>query len=98
MMPIRLILVALTAALLTACAAAPGPVSYLLDAEARPTGVLSGEPLGLREIELPLIALTLMSTRGNQIKAAEVLGINRNTLRKKIRELDIPVTRGKKLM
>lgn len=52
----------------------------------------------LREIELPLIALTLMSTRGNQIKAAEVLGINRNTLRKKIRELDIPVTRGKKLM
>ena len=56
MMPIRLILVALTAALLTACAAAPGPVSYLLDAEARPTGVLSGEPLGLREIELPLYA------------------------------------------
>lgn len=52
----------------------------------------------LREVELPLIALTLMSTRGNQLKAAEVLGINRNTLRKKIRELDIPVTRGKKLM
>ncbi|MEL7464616.1 MAG: nitrogen regulation protein NR(I) [Pseudomonadota bacterium] len=52
----------------------------------------------LREIELPLIALTLMSTRGNQLKAADVLGINRNTLRKKIRELDIPVTRGKKLM
>ena len=52
----------------------------------------------LREVELPLIALTLMSTRGNQLKAADVLGINRNTLRKKIRELDIPVTRGKKLM
>jgi two-component system nitrogen regulation response regulator GlnG len=52
----------------------------------------------LREVELPLIALTLSATRGNQIKAAEVLGINRNTLRKRIRELDIPVTRGKKLM
>ncbi|MEM7423127.1 MAG: nitrogen regulation protein NR(I) [Pseudomonadota bacterium] len=52
----------------------------------------------LREIELPLIALTLSATRGNQLKAAELLGINRNTLRKKIRELDIPVTRGKKLM
>ncbi|MFV0472800.1 MAG: nitrogen regulation protein NR(I) [Pikeienuella sp.] len=52
----------------------------------------------VKEVELPLIALTLMSTRGNQIKAAEVLGINRNTLRKKIRELDIPITRGKKMM
>lgn len=52
----------------------------------------------LREIELPLIALTLSATRGNQLKAAELLGINRNTLRKKIRELDIPVTRGKTLM
>jgi two-component system nitrogen regulation response regulator GlnG len=52
----------------------------------------------LREIELPLIALTLSATRGNQVKAAELLGINRNTLRKKIRDLDIPVTRGKRLM
>lgn len=52
----------------------------------------------LKEVELPLIALTLMITRGNQLKAADVLGINRNTLRKKIRELDIPVTRSKKLM
>jgi two-component system nitrogen regulation response regulator GlnG len=52
----------------------------------------------LREVELPLIALTLATTRGNQLKAADLLGINRNTLRKKIRELDIPVTRGKKLM
>jgi len=48
----------------------------------------------LREIERPLIALTLAATRGNQIKAARVLGINRNTLRKKIRELDIDVIRG----
>ncbi|MDT8343271.1 MAG: nitrogen regulation protein NR(I), partial [Thermohalobaculum sp.] len=52
----------------------------------------------LREVELPLIALTLSATRGNQLKASDLLGINRNTLRKKIRELDIPVTRGKKLM
>jgi two-component system nitrogen regulation response regulator GlnG len=50
----------------------------------------------LREIERPLIVATLIATRGNQIKAAYVLGLNRNTLRKKIRELDIPVVRGLK--
>src|SRR2546421_2523850 len=48
----------------------------------------------LREIERPLIVATLGATRGNQIKAAHLLGLNRNTLRKKIRELDIPVGRG----
>jgi two-component system nitrogen regulation response regulator GlnG len=48
----------------------------------------------LREIERPLIALTLDATRGNQIRAAELLGVNRNTLRKKIRELDIKVVRS----
>jgi len=52
----------------------------------------------LREVEMPLIALALSATRGNQVRTAELLGINRNTLRKKIRELDIPVTRGKKLV
>lgn len=55
-MAFRLILTLLTAVTLTACALAPGPVSYLLDAEARPTGALSGEPIGLREIDLPLYA------------------------------------------
>ena len=52
----------------------------------------------LREVELPLIALSLSATRGNQIRTAELLGINRNTLRKKIRDLDIQVTRTKKMM
>jgi two-component system nitrogen regulation response regulator GlnG len=50
----------------------------------------------LREVERPLILLTLAATRGNQIKAAQLLGLNRNTLRKKIRELDIQVVRGLK--
>ena len=50
----------------------------------------------LVEMERPLIALTLIATRGNQIKAAQVLGLNHNTLRKKIRELDIQVMRGLK--
>ena len=48
----------------------------------------------LREIERPLIQLTLGATRGNQLRAAELLGLNRNTLRKKIRELEIDVGRG----
>ena len=50
----------------------------------------------LREIERPLIQLTLGATRGNQLKAAQLLGLNRNTLRKKIRELDIEVGRSLK--
>ncbi|MBL4800803.1 MAG: nitrogen regulation protein NR(I) [Emcibacter sp.] len=48
----------------------------------------------LREFEKPLIENTLAATRGNQIKAAELLGVNRNTLRKKIRDLDIDVRKG----
>lgn len=47
----------------------------------------------LREVEPPLIAAALASCRGNQIRAAEMLGLNRNTLRKKIRELDMQVVR-----
>ncbi len=50
----------------------------------------------VREVERPLITLTLQATRGNQVKAAEILGLNRNTLRKKIRDLGIPVIRGGK--
>ena len=48
----------------------------------------------LAEVERPLIRMTLAATRGNQIKAAAMLGLNRNTLRKKIRDLEIPVVRG----
>jgi len=47
----------------------------------------------LREIERPLLALSLQATRGNQIRAAELLGLNRNTLRKKLRELDLQPSR-----
>ena len=50
----------------------------------------------IREVERPLIELSLAATRGNQIRAANLLGLNRNTLRKKIRELDIRVVRGLK--
>ncbi len=50
----------------------------------------------LREIERPLIELTLAATLGNQIRASRLLGLNRNTLRKKIRDLDIQVIRGLK--
>jgi len=52
----------------------------------------------LREIEAPLIEIALDATGGNQAKCADLLGINRNTLRKKITDLDIRVTRRRKLM
>ncbi len=52
----------------------------------------------LREVELPLIEIALEATGGNQAKCADLLGINRNTLRKKITDLDIRVTRRRKLM
>jgi two-component system nitrogen regulation response regulator GlnG len=47
----------------------------------------------VREVELPLLSAALAATRGNQIRAADLLGVNRNTLRKKIRDLDIQVVR-----
>ncbi len=45
----------------------------------------------IAQVEKPLIELTLEYTSGNQLKAADVLGINRNTLRKKITDLKIAV-------
>ncbi|MFC5738748.1 two-component system nitrogen regulation response regulator GlnG [Rhodobacter sp. 140A] len=52
----------------------------------------------LREMEAPLIEIALDATGGNQARCADLLGINRNTLRKKITDLDIQVTRRRKLM
>ena len=52
-------------------------------------------PMLIAAVERPLILLTLRETKGNQIQAAELLGLNRNTLRKKILDLDIPVKRAK---
>lgn len=52
----------------------------------------------LHEIEAPLIDIALEYTGGNQARCADLLGINRNTLRKKTNELDIRVTRRRKLM
>ena len=57
-----------------------------------PAGGLHGRIV--RQVERPLIEKVLAATRGNQLKAAALLGLNRNTLRKKIRELDIEVMRG----
>ncbi|MBN2742220.1 MAG: response regulator [Rhodobacteraceae bacterium] len=52
----------------------------------------------LKEMEAPLLEIALDATGGNQARCADLLGINRNTLRKKITDLDIQVTRRRKLM
>lgn len=52
-------------------------------------------PMLINAIERPLITRALQETKGNQIQAAELLGLNRNTLRKKIHELHIPVKRSR---
>ncbi len=49
----------------------------------------------IREFEKPLITLALKETQGNQIQAAQLLGMNRNTLRKKMKELKISVIKNK---
>ena len=69
--------------------------SYFAD---QPDGV---PPAGLydrvlEEVERPLIQLTLAATRGNQVRAAEILGLNRNTLRKKISDLGVEMQRGRR--
>jgi two-component system nitrogen regulation response regulator GlnG len=69
--------------------------SYFAD---QPDGV---PPIGLydrvlEEVERPLIQLTLSATRGNQVRAAEILGLNRNTLRKKIQDLGVEISRGRR--
>jgi two-component system, NtrC family, nitrogen regulation response regulator GlnG len=47
----------------------------------------------LREVEFPLVSASLAATRANQIRAADLLGVNRNRLRKKIRNLDFQLVR-----
>jgi two-component system, NtrC family, nitrogen regulation response regulator GlnG len=90
----------------TAQASQPQRLAHAIEAHLKRYFDLHGDTLPpnglydriLKEMELPLIALALAATRGNQVRTAELLGINRNTLRKKIRDLDIRVTRGKKMM
>lgn len=50
----------------------------------------------IKAVERPLLVRVLGETNGNQIQAAELLGLNRNTLRKKIKEFKIPVMRERK--
>lgn len=52
-------------------------------------------PTFIRAVERPLIELALQETNGNQMQAARLLGVNRNTLRKKIKEFSISVDRCK---
>jgi two-component system nitrogen regulation response regulator GlnG len=47
----------------------------------------------IREVEAPLISAALAATNGNQIKAAELLGMNRNTLRARVRDLGIRIVK-----
>ncbi len=83
-----------------------GPATLSQLVEQKLAGYFADQPDGippaglydrvLEEVERPLIQLTLTATRGNQVRAAEILGLNRNTLRKKIHELGVEMTRGRR--
>jgi len=83
-----------------------GPVTLATLIERHLAGYFADQPDGappaglydrvLHELERPLIRLTLTATRGNQVRAAEILGLNRNTLRKKIQDLGVETARGKR--
>lgn len=51
----------------------------------------------LQEVETPLIRIALEECGGNQLRAAELLGLNRNTLRKKMKDLGLIAVRGRKV-
>ena len=63
----------------------------LIDLVDRLGGLEQGDiyAMVMQRVEKPLITLVLRKTEGNQVRAAGLLGINRNTLRKKIKELGI---------
>jgi two-component system nitrogen regulation response regulator GlnG len=63
----------------------------LADLVERMGGLETGDiyDMVIQRVEKPLITLVLRKTEGNQVRAAGLLGINRNTLRKKIKELGI---------
>jgi two-component system nitrogen regulation response regulator GlnG len=83
-----------------------GPVTLATLVERHLGGYFAEQPDGLppvglydrvlEEVERPLIQLTLTATRGNQVRAAEILGLNRNTLRKKIQDLGVEMSRGRR--
>lgn len=83
-----------------------GPLTLSMLVERHLAGNFADQPDGvpaaglydrvLQEVERPLIQLTLSATRGNQVRAAEILGLNRNTLRKKIQDLGVEMTRGRR--
>jgi two-component system nitrogen regulation response regulator GlnG len=85
---------------------AAGPVTLSTLIEHHLASYFAGQPEGgpppglydrvLHEMEQPLIRLTLAATRGNQVRAAEILGLNRNTLRKKIQDLGVETSRAKR--
>jgi two-component system nitrogen regulation response regulator GlnG len=83
-----------------------GPATLSQLVEQKLAGYFADQPDGippaglydrvLEEVERPLIQLTLAATRGNQVRAAEILGLNRNTLRKKIHDLGVEMARGRR--
>ncbi len=83
-----------------------GPVTLSTLVERHLTSYFADQPDGvppvglydrvLEEVERPLIHLALSATRGHLVRAAEILGLNRNTLRKKIQDLGVDLTRGKR--
>jgi two-component system nitrogen regulation response regulator GlnG len=83
-----------------------GPATLAQLVEQKLAGYFAEQPDGippaglydrvLEEVERPLIQLTLSATRGNQVRAAEILGLNRNTLRKKINDLGVEMARGRR--